>query len=247
MRHFKGIPEDFLRKSFEYDPDSPSGLVRLRRFQEHRDKASHIYKRKEKNGFVAMIMIDEKRHQKYFSFGRNGKSEQQAESEAHAFIEKTKNENPETIKTVGYKRKDGYWDDIVTYKGKKINVLVHRLVFFLCNKKIHIDGKRIDPIDNNRSNNRKENLRTGTAFQNQHNAKLSKRNKSGTKGLRDDVKNRHFHAQVVSNGKIHQKRFPYGKNPTKKHKAKIRAIAIIWLRETRERLHGEFANHGDTE
>ena len=141
MRHFKGIPEDFLRKSFEYDPDSPSGLVRLRRFQEHRDKASHIYKRKEKNGFVAMIMIDEKRHQKYFSFGRNGKSEQQAESEAHAFIEKTQNENPETIKTVGRKNKYGYWKAKITYKGNNIMFSVHRLVFFLCNENVDIEKK----------------------------------------------------------------------------------------------------------
>ena len=247
MRHFQGIPEDFIRESFEYDQDSPSGLVRLRTFLEYRDKASHIYKRKEKNGFEAMIMIDEKRHQKYFSFGRNGKSEQQAESEAHAFIQKTKNENPETIKTAGFKRKDGYWGDMFTYNGKKIRFLLHRLVFFLCNKKIDIGGKRIDHIDNDRSNNRKENLRTGTKEQNQHNAKLSKRNKTGIKGLSDHVKNHRFHAQVKCNGKLHYKRFPYGKYPTKKHKAKIRAIAVKWLRETRERLHGDFTNHGDTE
>ena len=49
------------------------------------------------------------------------------------------------------------------------------------------------------------------------------------------------------NCKPHQKSFPYGKFATKKHKAKIRAIAEAWLRETRERLHGEFANHGDDE
>jgi hypothetical protein len=244
MRHFQGIPEDFLRESFQYDPDSPSGLVRLRTFQEQRDKANHVRKRKGQNGFHAQIMIDGKNHHKSFPFGRNGKSERQAESEAHAFIQKTKNENPEITKTAGSKRKDGYWIDAIKCNGKKIYFLVHRLVFFLCNKKIDIEKKTIDHKDNNRSNNRKENLRTGTTFQNSHNAKLSKRNKTGTKGLFDNVKKNRFQMRVLSNGKNHQKAFPYGKKPTKKHKAKIRAIAIIWLRETRQRLHGDFTNHG---
>ena len=78
MRYFKGIPEDFLRKAFQYDPDSSSGLVRLRTFQEQRDKASHVHKPKGANGFRAMIMIDGKNHRKWFPFGRNGKSELQA-------------------------------------------------------------------------------------------------------------------------------------------------------------------------
>ena len=247
MRYFQGIPENFLRKSFEYDPDSPSGLVRLRSQSEKRDKANHVRKPKETNGFHAQIMIGGQRHQKYFPFGRNGKSERQAESEAHAFIQKTKRENQETIKTIGYKNKEGYWHNSITYNGKKNKFLVHRLVFFLCNKDIDIEGMDIDHKDNKPSNNRKENLRDGTRSQNSHNAKLSKRNKSGTKGLRDDIKNHRFHAQVMNNGKLHQKYFPYGKTPTKKHKAKIRAIAVKWLRETRQRLHGDFFNHGDDE
>jgi hypothetical protein len=244
MRYFQGIPESFLRKSFEYDPESPSGLVKLRTFQEQRDKASHVHKRKGQNGFQAQIMIDGKNHRKSFPFGRNGKSEQQAESEAHAFIEKIQNENPEITKTAGCKRKDGYWIDAITCNGKKIYFLVHRLVFFFCNKKIDIEKKKIDHKDNNRSNNRKENLRTGTTSQNACNAKLSKRNTSGTKGLFDNVKRHRFQAQVRINRKNHQKVFHYGKTPTKKHKAKIRAIAEAWLRETRQRLHKDFFNHG---
>jgi hypothetical protein len=192
-------------------------------------------------------MIDQKYHQKSFRFGRNGKSEQQAESEAHAFIQKTKNENPQSIKTAGSKRKDGYWIDAIRYNGKKIYFLAHRLVFFLCNENIDIEKKTIDHDDNNPSNNRKENLQIATYAQNACNTKLSKRNKSGTKGLRDDVKNYRFHVHVKCNRKQHQKYFPYGKTPTKKHKAKIRAIAVKWLRETRERLHGDFFNHGEDE
>jgi hypothetical protein len=247
MRYFKGIPENLLRKSFQYDPDSPSGLARLRSRLEITDNASHIYKKKGVNSLRAIIMIDGKRHEKYFSFGRNGKSEQQAESEAHAFIQKTKNENPEITKTAGCKRKDGYWIHGITCNGKRIYFLAHRLVLFLCNENVDIEKKKIDHKDNNPSNNRKENLQIATSSQNCHNAKLSKMNTSGTKGLRDDVKNHRFHAQVKCNGKIHQKRFPYGKTPTKKHKAKIRAIAVKWLRETRERLHGDFTNHGEDE
>jgi hypothetical protein len=247
MRYFKGVPEDFLRKSFEYDPDSPSCLVRLRSYSERKDNANHVRKRKGVNGFRAQIVIDGKCHQKYFSFGANGKSERQAESEAHAFIEKTKKENPETVKTAGRKDKRGYWTSAIAYNGKIIKLLVHRLVFFLCNENVYIEGMEIDHIDNNPSNNRKENLRDGTKEQNQHNTKLSKSNKSGTKGFRDNVKTKTFQASVRCNGKQHHKYFPYGKTPTEEHKEKIRAIAIIWLRETRQRLHGEFANHGDTE
>ena len=247
MRYFQNIPEDFLRKSFQYDPDSPSGLVRLRSHSERRDKSNHVRKPKVANGFRAMIMIGGKNHHKYFSFGRNGKSERQAESEAHAFIEKTKRENQESIKTVGNKDNRGYWRDRITYKGKPINFLVHRLVFFLCNENIDIEGMQVDHIDNDRSNNRKENLQIATPSQNNHNRKLSKSNTSGTKGLSDKVKTNTFQARVRCNGKLHQKYFPYGKPPTKKHKAKIRAIAVKWLRETRQRLHGDFFNHGDDE
>jgi hypothetical protein len=177
----------------------------------------------------------------------NGKSERQAESEAHAFIENTQNENLQTIKTAGHKSTGGYWEAKITYNGKRINFSVHRLVFFFHNNDIDIEGMEIDHIDNNRSNNKKENLRDGTRSQNQHNSKINKNNTSGTKGLHDDVNWHRFHAQVKCNGKLHQKYFPYGKPPTKKHKAKIRAIAIKWLRETRQRLHGDFFNHGDDE
>jgi hypothetical protein len=245
MRYFKGIPEDFLRESFQYDPDSQSGLVKLRSRLEITENASHISK--QKTSLQARITIDGKKYRKHFSFGANGKSERQAESEAHAFIEKTKKENPETIKTAGYINKYGYWRNGINYKGKRINFAVHRLVFFLCNENVDIEKKNIDHKDNNPSNNRKENLRTGTKEQNQHNKKLSKNNTSGTKGLHDDVNWHRFHAQVRINRKNHQKYFPYGENPTEEHKEKIRAIAIIWLRETRERLHGDFTNHGEDE
>jgi hypothetical protein len=244
MRYFKGIPEDFLRKSFKYDPDSSSCLVRLRSRLEQRNNTNHVLKQKGANSFHAQIMIDGKNHHKSFPFGRNGKSERQAESEAHAFIQKTKNENPEKTKTAGSKNEEGYWRDVVTYNGKPIKLSVHRLVFFLCNENIDIEKKKIDHKDNNPSNNRKENLQIATTSQNACNTKLSKRNKSGTKGLFDNVKTKTFKASVRCNEKLHQKYFPYGKPPTKKHKAKIRAIAIIWLRETRERLHGDFTNHG---
>ena len=239
MRYFKNIPEDFLRSIFAYDPTAPSGLVRLRTRPEN--IARHVLKPKGVNGFHARIKIDGKQYHKRFSFGKNGKSEQQAESEAHAFIEKTKKENPEPIKTVGCKNK-GYWQATISYKGKLSSFSIHRLVFFLCNENIDIEKKTIDHIDNNPSNNRKENLRDGTKKQNAHNFKLSKRNKSGTKGIFDNEKERLLHASVAIDGKNYRKSFSYRSNP--ELKAKIRAIAVKWLRETRERLHGEFANHG---
>ena len=249
MRHFKGIPEDFLRGTFQYDPDSPSGLVRLRSRPKKRDNARHVRKPKGQNLFHARIRIDGKLHSKHLPFGRNGKPERQAESEAHAFIEITKRENPEKTKTAGrkYEYENGYWRDVVNHNGKTIHFQVHRLVFFLCNENVDIEGMEVGHKDNDRSNNRKENLRVSTPSQNSHNRRTNKNNKSGAKGLFDNVKTNTFQASVMLEDKRHQKRFPYGINPTEEHKAKIRAIAVKWLRKTRERLHGDFTNHGDDE
>ena len=73
MRYFQGIPEDFLREAFEYDPDSPSCLVRLRTRQEQRDNTNHFCKRKGSNSLRADIGINGKKYCKYFPFGRNDK------------------------------------------------------------------------------------------------------------------------------------------------------------------------------
>lgn len=90
----------------------------------------------------------------------------------------------------------------------------------------------IDHINGCRSDNRWDNLRLATKEQNQHNAKLRSDNSSGVKGMQ---RNRDYlECRVAHEGEVSYKCF----------KATEEDLAIAWLRETRLRLHGEFANHG---
>lgn len=93
-------------------------------------------------------------------------------------------------------------------------------------------GKRVDHIDGNRSNNKIDNLRLCDHAQNMWNTGLSRRNKTGVKGLSWYEKEQAWIGQIVAYGKSHQKR------------SKDRETVEKWLVETRNRLHGEFANHG---
>lgn len=78
----------------------------------------------------------------------------------------------------GYLRKDGYW--LIGHKCK--NVLVHRVVYELFYGDIG-EGKQIDHIDGNRSNNCIVNLREVDSKTNQRNMKRDKRNSSGVTGV----------------------------------------------------------------
>ena len=245
MRYFQGIPEDFLRESFKYDPTAPSGLIRLVQTQRMQN-ATHVHKMKNGNGFIAEIKIDGKKHRKYFSFGKNGMSQKQAQEQALAFIFNIQLNNPQLIKPVGYKNKLGYWQAGISYKGKFIGFSIHRLIRFFerhKGKSVNVQNKQIDHIDNDRSNNNVQNLRISTPYQNAQNTKLSKRNKTGIKGLYDDQRNLSFRATVSSKGKLYRKYFSYRLTPSLKDE--IKTIATNWLRKIRTRLHKNFTNHGD--
>ena len=190
MRYLKGVPEDFLRETFAYDPTSPSGLVHLRIKHFHR---KHAGLRRKCAGTLTFL---------------------------------------------------GYWKVAVNYNGKAFGLRAHRVVYLLCTG-VDIEGMQVDHIDNNRSNNIFENLRACTKSQNDWNRKLTRPTNTGIKGLCENTKNRSFLARVSSQRKSHHKVFSYGRKATDAQKAEAKANAIAWLRKTRERLHGGFANHGD--
>lgn len=76
----------------------------------------------------------------------------------------------------------------------------HRLAWFYVTEKWPEND--IDHIDGNKSNNAFRNLREATRSQNNANQKLSKRNKSGYKGVCWDNKEERWIAQTRSNGKM---------------------------------------------
>ena len=89
------------------------------------------------------------------------------------------------------------------YGYKKIDVdkctyLVHRLVWFYMTEKW--PDHQIDHLDHDRSNNRWANLREATVAQNNQNAKLSRANTSGIKGVNWCKASQKWRAEVKHNG-----------------------------------------------
>ena len=107
---------------------------------------------------------------------------------------------------------------------------LHRIIFlyhhgYLPNKVDHIDG--------NRTNNTIENLRPATNEENSRNARLSKRNKSGVKGV--------CWANHVNKWMVQVRQ-----GNTKKYLGLYDDIELAELVaiEARNKFHKEFANHG---
>jgi hypothetical protein len=109
------------------------------------------------------------------------------------------------------------------YRNHRIIFLMHRGFLPDC----------LDHIDNNKLNNRIENLRPATLSQNQQNRRISKNNTSGVKGVKWKATQNIWTASVTLNGK-------------RKHVGHFRTVheAEVAVRKVREQLHGEFANHG---
>jgi hypothetical protein len=121
----------------------------------------------------------------------------------------------------------GYRD--VKIEGKLY--LAHRIIYLHCHGYL---PAVIDHIDNDKLNNRVENLRPATKAENGYNSKLSKVNTSGIKGVSWHKATQKWQVVMKANGKQ------------------------IWLgcysdikdaeaaaKKNREQLHGEFTNHGD--
>jgi len=106
----------------------------------------------------------------------------------------------------------------------------HRLVWLFVHGTL---PKIIDHIDGNKENNNINNLRKSTPSQNSHNMKLNNNNTSGVKGVSWYKEQQQWRGQIRNNNK--QIHIGYFKN--------IEDAASA-IRKAREKLHGEYANHG---
>lgn len=107
---------------------------------------------------------------------------------------------------------------------------VHRIIFFM-----HYGflPEFLDHINNDKLDNRFENLRPATISQNNHNIKIPKHNTSGVKGLTWDKNAKKWHAAIKLNGKkIYLGIF------------QDKELAELVICEARSKYHQGFANNG---
>jgi len=122
--------------------------------------------------------------------------------------------------------KRGYIETGINYKRYKN----HRIIFLMFHGYL---PEIVDHIDNNKLNNKIENLRAATCSQNLQNAKLSKSNTTGIKGVVWEKDRKYWKAQIMVNGK-----------QIRIGKLESLELAELVVQELRSKFHGEYANHG---
>lgn len=111
--------------------------------------------------------------------------------------------------------------------------MAHRIIYKMFNK--DFEGNTLDHINNDRSDNRIENLRLATREENNRNTVLRKDNKSGVKGVYWNPREQYWIAAISYN----KKRKVLG------HFNDL-SLAKEFIELAREMVHGKFANHGLT-
>lgn len=129
--------------------------------------------------------------------------------------------------------RDGY----LTVQIEKVNYKAHRIIYKMLYNE---EPEEIDHVNTVRCDNAKSNLRKANRFGNSRNCGISSRNITGVKGLSVNVDRRTssvtWRAQIFANGVRFRKNFVFTDEG--------RALAVAWIEETREKIHGEFTNHG---
>lgn len=113
-------------------------------------------------------------------------------------------------------------------KGKQY--LNHRLIFMMHHGYF---PKEIDHINGNKLDNRIDNLRDASHFDNTKNATIRADNKTGVKGVHFNKRRKKFHAYITTN----RKRINLGFFDSLEDAKNVVAKA-------RQYHHGEYANHG---
>jgi HNH endonuclease/AP2 domain len=129
---------------------------------------------------------------------------------------------------VGFINDKGY----ISVNIDKQCIALHRIVWMMQYGEMPL---LIDHIDNNKQNNRIENLRLADKFQNAHNRSIHKNNTSGYKGVYWSKRTQKWKTQIMCNRKTYT--LGYYKSPEE-------ADEVVSL--ARDMLHGDFANHGIT-
>jgi len=127
---------------------------------------------------------------------------------------------------VGFPDADGY----LKVSVDKRQYLVHRLVYLF-----HYGSlpKFLDHIDGNRKNNKIENLRPASKYQNVLNSKFRSDNTSGVKGVCWSARKRKWFARIYVD-----------KKPMHLGYYEDIELADLVVYEARNKFHKEFANHG---
>ena len=142
--------------------------------------------------------------------------------DGYLYLKKTKG-NKTAGEKIGHNHHSGY---VYTTIDEKF-YSVHRIIFAMHHGYF---PKFIDHIDGNRSNNKIENLREATIFENNRNAKIRKNNTSGIKGVHFVEKHKKWVVQLQINKQ--KKYFGWYDNLE---------LAELVAQEARSKYHGKFA------
>lgn len=126
---------------------------------------------------------------------------------------------------VGSPEVNGY--ETVYVDGR--NWRIHRLVFLM---QYGYLPKNIDHINGNRKDNRIDNIRSADDAQNAHNQAMRSDNVSGVKGVSWNNDRQKWAVRVNHNKKTYQR-----------YVQDLELAELVAI-EMRNKLHGEFANHG---